>query len=157
MMEDFKMNNADNLKKDYIYKEAIERMELLGINNEHRRLFTTNKKFIKTAVDHDKKIIRKMEATYEETQMVQKWEKENNSIVYYLIQDNGLWPDGCTFLRYTLLYVDACTKDYKMVKEDCILKYGTVPAYIINIEDSRYSEYGEILFMNVNGFLANIS
>ena len=33
------MDNAGNLKKDYMYKEAVERMELLGVNAEHCRLF----------------------------------------------------------------------------------------------------------------------
>ncbi len=151
------MNHAENLRKDDRYSEAVERMELLGISEKHRKLFLTNRKFIKTAVNHDERVIRHMQATDEETQIVRKWEKEKNSIVYYIIQDEGLWPDGCKFPRYTLLYVDSYTKEYKRVKENCILQFGTVPAYVINMEDPRCSEYGEIVFKNVKGFLANIS
>ncbi len=151
------MDNAGNLKKDYMYKEAVERMELLGVNAEHCRLFMINRKFIKTDVKHDERIICHMEATDEETRMVQKREKEKNNIVYYIIKDDGLWPDGCKFPRYTLLYVDSYIEDYRMAKEDCILKFGTVPAYIINMEKPGCPEYGEILFKNVKGLLANMS
>lgn len=151
------MNDVENLKKDDMYSEAIERMKLLGVNEEHRRVFLINREFIKTTVNHDKGVVRHMKATSEETQMIQKWEREKNSIVYYIIQDEGLWPDGFKFLRYTLLYVDSYTKDYKMVKENCILKFGTVPAYVINMEELGYSAYGEILFKNVKGLLVNMS
>lgn len=68
-----------------------------------------------------------------------------------------MWPDGCKFPRYTLLYVNSYIKDYKMVKEDCILKPGTVLAYVINVEEPGCPEYGEILFKNVKGLLANMS
>ena len=44
-----------------------------------------------------------------------------------------------------------------MVKEDCILKPGTVLAYVINVEEPGCPEYGEILFKNVKGLLANMS
>ena len=38
--------------------------------------------------------------------------KKKNNIVYYIIKDDGLWPDGCKFPRYTLLYVDSYIEDY---------------------------------------------
>ncbi len=151
------MDNIVNVKKTDMHLEAIKRMELLSIDEKHLSLFMINRQFIKTYVDHSKGIVRYAEITKEEKQMVQKWEREKNSIVYYMIQDEGLWSDGCKFPRYTLLYVDSYAKDYKMVKEDCILKFGTVPAYVINMEEADYSEYGEILFKNVNGLLVNIS
>lgn len=151
------MDNIRNAKKNDMYLEAIKRLKLLGIDERHLSLFMINREFIKTSVNHSEGIVRYAEITKEEKQMVQKWEREKNSIVYYMIQDEGAWPDGCKFSRYTLLYVNSYVKDYKMVKEDCIVKFGTVPAYVINMEEPDYSEYGEILFKNVNGLLINLS
>ena len=38
-------------------------------------------------------------------------------VVYYVIRDTGLWPDGCGFPRYTFWYVEANEKDLKAVDE----------------------------------------
>ena len=74
-----------------------------------------------------------------------------------MIQDEGLWPDGCTFPRYTFLHVDEYVNDYQMVKDECIGRCGTVPAYVINLEEPECSELAEIKFMNVNGLIINAS
>lgn len=44
-----------------------------------------------------------------------------------------------------------------MVRNECIMRYGTVPAYIINMEDMDCSEFAEIVFNNVGGYLINSS
>lgn len=74
-----------------------------------------------------------------------------------MIQDEGMWPDGATFPRTTLLYVDQDEESYETVRKECIEDCGTVPAYVINIEDPSCSELTEIKFENVDRLLVNAS
>ena len=77
-------------------------------------------------------------------------------MVYYVIKDEGLWPDGCSFPRYTVLYVNKHKEEYEGIKE-YIQKYKILPAYVINQEASECSEMTEIGFRNVSGILMNVT
>ena len=86
-----------------------------------------------------------------------KIEEEYEFFVYYLIEDEGSWPDGCTFKRYTLPYVDKNEEGYKMEREECIGRCGTCPAYVVNMEDPDCSEITEFVYQNVEGMIVNAS
>ena len=68
-----------------------------------------------------------------------------------------MWPDGCTFHRYTMLYVDENEQEYDMVKEECIGRCGTIPAYVVNMEEPDCSELTEFSYEVVDGLLINLS
>lgn len=155
-MKDVKMGDAKNQKEKTMYAEAAERMQMLGIKKEICKAFLTDKKLFKAYVDHDEKSAKYMELQEKESTLIQEWEQEKKNIVYYIIQDEGIWPDGCKFPRYTLLYVSPYAEEYKMDKES-ILKFETVPAYVINMEEPRHSEYTECKFQNIKGILVSLS
>lgn len=66
-------------------------------------------------------------------------------------------PDGCTFKRYTMLYVDKYEESYEETKEDAIKRCGTCPAYVMNVDVPECSEITEFAYLNVGGFIVNAS
>lgn len=151
------MVSKEDLKRNNMFHEADERLEFMKVADRDRQVFLSKRELIKVFVDHEAHSVRRDEITEEEIQLIRKLEAEKDIIVYYMIQDEGLWPDGCTFPRYTFLHVDKYVEDYQMVKEECIGRCGTVPAYVINLEEPDYSELAEICFMNVGGLIINAS
>lgn len=152
------MTMNESLRKDHMYQESEKRLELMGISLEERQNFLQNRSIsFKIRANHEEKWIRREEVTEEERQWIKEMEEKYNFLCYYAILDEGMWPDGCTFPRFTLLYVGEDSGSYRMVKEDCIKKYETIPAYIINLEDRSCSEFAEICFRNIRGNLINIS
>lgn len=147
----------EDLKRDNMFYEAGDRLELMKAAKCDWQAFLFGREITKVYVNHEAHSVRRDEITDEEMQLVRKLEAEKNIIIYYMIQDEGLWPDGCTFPRYTVLHVDEYINDYQMVKDECIRRCGTVPAYVINLEEPECSELAEIKFMNVNGLIINVS
>lgn len=153
--EEKKTTDEENIKS-MMYQEAKERMELLQICADDIDKFFEDKEIRKIAVDHENMRIGKLSPTAEEMELIRKIENEREYLVYYLIQDEGMWPDGCTFPRYTVLYVDKYKGDYQQAKT-AIEKWNVVPAYVINQEEPDCSEITEIGFRNVSGLIINIS
>ncbi len=152
------MISKENLKKDVMFFEAVNRLELMNAKPRDRQMILTNRALdFKIVVNHEEKSVRRDEPTEEELQMIKNIEAKYNFICYYLIQDEGVWPDGCTFPRYTLLYVGENEDEYEMDREECIKRCGTVPAYIVNMEVPDFSEFTEIKFENVGGNMINVS
>ena len=152
------MKSNETLKEDTMFVEAVDRLELMKVQKSDMQMILMNRALdLKIVVDHKKKTIRRDELTEEELQMVKNIEEKYGFICYYLIQDEGVWPDGCTFPRYTLLYVDENVNEYEMKREECIKRCGTVPAYVVNMEEAECSEMTEIKFKNVGGNLINVS
>ena len=151
------MVSEEDLKRDNMFYEAGDRLKLMKVAECDRQELLLGREITKVFVNHEAHSVRRDEITDEEMQLIRKLEAEKNIIVYYMIQDEGLWPDGCTFTRYTFLHVDEYVNDYQMVKDECIGRCGTVPAYVINLEEPECSELAEIMFMNVNGLIINAS
>lgn len=152
------MVSKEDLKKDSMWFEADDRLELMKADPKDRWMILMNRALdFKVVVDHKAKSVRRVDITDEELEMIKKIEEKFDFICYYLIQDEGVWPDGCTFDRYTLLYVSKNEEEYEMDKEDAIKGCGTVPVYVINMEDDDCSEITECRFMNVGGLLINAS
>ena len=146
------------IREDYMIGEAVERLLLMGAHYmETSKILFERQAELKIVVNHEEKSIRRKKITDEEREMIDKIEEEYDFFVYYLIEDEGVWPDGCTFPRYTFLHVDEYVNDYQMVKDECIGRCGTVPAYVMNLEEPECSELAEIMFMNVNGLIINAS
>lgn len=151
------MVSKEDMKRDNMFSEAVERLNLMKVAECDRQELLLGREITKVFVNHEAHSVRRDEITDEEMQLIRNLEAEKNIIVYYMIQDEGLWPDGCTFPRYTFLHVDEYVNDYQMVKDECIGRCGTVPAYVMNLEEPGCSELAEIMFMNVNGLIINAS
>lgn len=151
------MVSEEDLKRDNMFYEAADRLELMKAAKDDWRGLLFGREVTKVYVNHEEHSVRRDELTDDEMQMIRKLETERNIIIYYMIQDEGQWPDGCTFPRYTFLYVDEYVNDYQMVKEECIVRCGTVPAYVMNLDEPDCSELAEIKFMNVGGLIINVS
>ena len=153
-MEDLQMG----IKEDFMVGEAVERLNLMGAHYmETSKILFERQAELKIVVNHEEKSIRRKKVTDEEREMINKIEEEYDFFVYYLIEDEGVWPDGCTFKRYTLPYVDKNEEDYEMESEECIGRCGTCPAYIVNMEDPDCSEITEFAYQNVEGMIINAS
>lgn len=151
------MVSKEDLKRDKMFYEAGDRLKLMKAAECDWRVLLFGREIPKVFVNHETHSVRRDEIADGEMQLIRKLEAEKNIVIYYMIQDEGLWPDGCTFSRYTFLHVDEYVNDYQMVKDECIGRCGTVPAYIMNLEDPECSELTEITFMNVNGLIINAS
>ena len=158
-MADNKMNQgkkqaAEETIRSIMYQEAIERMKLLGVSEKSVDSFLEDKAITKCVVDHLNMRVGKQILNDEEKELINQVEQERDYLVYYLIEDEGLWPDGCSFPRYTVLYVNKYREEYEQVKK-CIQRYDIIPAYVINREEPRCSELTEIGFRNVSGLIIN--
>jgi len=152
------MVSAEDLKKDAMWFEAASRLELMKAHYQDRWMILMNRGLdSKVVVNHQEKSVRRVEITDEELQMIKKIEAEYDFIIYYLIEDEGIWPDGCTFKRYTMPYVDKNEEGYEMDREDAIGRCGTCPAYVVNMEDPDCSEITEFVYQNVGGMIINVS
>lgn len=135
--------------------EAIDRMKCLNIMQEDIEKFAENGEILKLEFNASARVLYRLRPTETELAMIRQIEEEKKMLVYYMIQDKGIWPDGCTFKRYTLLYVDGYVGDYEMTKEDCIKNCSTVPAYVVNTEIPDCSELCEVWFGNIDGMIIN--
>lgn len=142
--------------KEMMKAEAVCRMELLNLGKESVEMFE-NGILSKTYTNHEEKRVYREEVTEGERKMIARIEEEKNILIYYVIKDEGLWPDGCSFTRYSFPYVDADENEYELVRRDCIGKYQTLPCYVVNMEDDTCSGKEEILYHVVGGKLINIS
>lgn len=144
------------MNMELMYQEAKERMELLQISPEDIDSFFVDKEITKIDVDHENLKIIKGVLNDEEKEMVRQIEQEKEFLVYYLIKDEGLLLDGCSFARYTVLFVDKYKLDYENMKES-IREYRMVPAYVINQEIPEYAEITFFGYRNVDGTIINIT
>jgi len=152
------MVSAEDLKLDSMWFEAVDRLALMKAHSQDQWMILMNRGLDKTiVVDHKERSVRRIDITDEEIKMIKDFENQYGYIVYYLIKDEGLWPDGCTFTRYTMPYVSRNEEEYEMDKEDAIKNCGTCPAYVVNMEDPDCSEITEFRFQNVNGLIINAS
>ena len=162
MMEDHKIKTVENraaqedAMKSIMYREAKERMGIFQVSADDIDRFLAEKEIPKVVVDHKNRRICKQALTEEEKEMIGQLEKGKEYLVYYLIQDEGIWPDGCSFPRYTLLYVDKYKEEYLQIKK-YIQMYEIVPAYVVNQEEPECSESTEIGFRNVSGLIMNVT
>lgn len=145
------------LLKEKMKQEALKRLELLNASATSRERLLNNWQITKCLVDFNNKTLKDKELTDEERQYITDFENRYQGIVYYVIQDEGMWPDGSIFERYTLLYVSKYENEWQMEKEGCIKKYKTVPAYVINKEEFKYSELAEIGYAEVAGYIMNVT
>lgn len=144
--------------KDRMKVEALERLELLGASSICRMKILDDWKLTKCVVDFENETVNdQKEITEEELALIRKFEERYEGAVYYVIQDEGMWPDGCKFPRYTFLYVTKYENDWKMDKEECIKRCKTIPAYVINMEEPDCSEITEISYELVEGTIINLS
>jgi len=152
------MVSAEDLKKDAMWFEAVDRLELMKAHYQDRWIILMNRGLeSKVVVNHQEKSVRRVEINDEELRMIKKIEAEYDFIIYYLIEDEGIWPDGCTFKRYTLPYVDKNEEGYELERERTIGQCGTCPAFVVNMEDSNCSEITEFAYQNVGGLIINAS
>lgn len=143
--------------KEKMQLEALERLSLLNVSALARAKFLNGCQVTKSIVDFENETITASEPTDTELEIIRKFEEEYGGLVYYMIEDTAMYPDGYEFSRYTFLYVTKYESDWEMDKEDCIGRCKTVPAYVYNCDDPNYSEITECSYKNVKGLLLSLS
>lgn len=144
--------------EEKIKMEALERLKILETTPIAIEKFQKDRGLTKCIVDHKNKTLNdETKFTEDELKLVREIEEKYDIIVYYVIQDEGMWPEGGTFPRYTLLYVSKCEEEWEMDKEDCMKGYKTVPAYVVNREEPDYSEFAECAYKVVRGKIINLT
>lgn len=144
--------------KDKMKLEALERLELLNASPLSRAKILNDWNLTKNVVDSVQMTVNEYGViTDEEEAMIRNFEKEYDVAVYYVIQDEGIWPDGCTFPRYTFLYIGQNEEEWDMDKEECIIRCKTLPAYVVNMEEPDCSEITEIGYQVVGGTIINVT
>ena len=73
----------------------------------------------------------------EESKMVKAWEQETGNMVYHVIKDHTTIG-----VMYSFLYVSTYTEEWERDRED--LSEGYALAYVKNMENEDFSEYGGI-------------
>lgn len=145
-------------KKDRMKLEALERLELLGASSLSRAKILNDWQLTKCIVDFTNETVSDGgELTREEEELIKEFENRYGCTVYYVIQDEGMWPDGCMFPRYSFLYVSKYENEWEMDKEDAIKRCRMVPAYVVNMEEPDCSEITEIGYKAVKGSIINIT
>ena len=151
------MLSKEELLKDDMHFEAMERLKLLQVPILHRNFYFTNRICVKAIVDRQRKKITVEEPSEKEFKMIKELEQQKQIMIYYMIQDEGIWPDGATFPRYTFLHVDSFKEEYEYVKEECIANCHTVPVYVVNMEEPDNPELTEVSIRNIDGVLIQTS
>lgn len=152
------MVSKEDLKKDEMWFEAVDRLELMNAHYQDRWLILMNRSLeFKIVVNTETQTIRRVDTSDDELRMIKEIEKEYEVIIYYLIEDEGVWPDGCTFRRYTLPYVGRNEAEYESEREESIMQCGTCPAVVINLEEPDCSEITEFKYHSVQGMIVNLS
>lgn len=118
--------------------------------------FCMDDKLHKIYVNHEKRSLMDEELTEEEIRNIKEVEEKYNILVYYVIRDEGMWPDGVRFPRYTYLYVTSYEEDWEMYRNG-ITETNFIPAYVQNLDEPAYSELTEILFRCIKGMIMNAS
>lgn len=145
----------DKKMMEQMTQEAALRLQLLNVDSATLVSFVNDNQLTKIYMNHEGQWLGKRRLTDEEKGWIHKIEEDYNILIYYVILDDGLWPDGCSFPRYTFLCVNEYQKDWEFEREECILRCGTVPAYIFNMEDPDCSEFAEICAVQKNGMIMN--
>ena len=140
-------------QKKIMIAEAIERMELLGLDTNDIDKFKTGViPKVHVFSDAEKARVYTEELNEEDIILVKNFEEKYDQIVYYLISDEVCYPDGYIFKRLTMVSVDTYTDDYSYIKDDCIGCCNTLPAYVYNTDDPDCSEIEEFSLCH-NGIL----
>lgn len=87
----------------------------------------------------------------EYTEIVEEFEKKNNTLVYHIISTPVIY--GGTLL--SMLYVSKNQEEWKRDRED--LKDGLPLAYCINLADPEMAEVGGIQIKGANGGICQIA
>lgn len=149
---------TEDFTRDVMRGEAIERLRLMESHYQEQLAVLIDEKVDKKiVVDHVQKSVRRADITDDEYRMIKDFENQYGYFVYYLIEDEGRWPDGCSFKRYTMPYVGPNEEEYDFEKEEVIKRCGNCPAYVVNTEDSSASEFTEFAFQNVGKMIINVS
>ena len=114
--------------------EALERMQMLHLNEDAIKDFEENDKAWKSETDMG--ILYWL--TEEEEKMVKEFEERTGGIVYHLIHNNYREIGEC----YSILYVSQHKEEWEMDRYDLNSYYPFV--YVQNVTDESLSEFGAI-------------
>ena len=109
------MFSEKDLKRNNMFCEAGDRLKLMKAAECDWMGLLSEREITKVYVDHKECSVRRAEITDEEMRLIRKLEAEKNIVIYYMIQD------------------------------ECIGRCGTVPAYVINLEEQDYRSKNQTL------------
>lgn len=138
-------------KREEQIAEAVERLILMEADEEDIRKYKEEQEIPCCHVNHEERRIRRSSLTKEQKDVIADVEKEKGLLVYYAVIDRGTWMDGSTFDRWSFFAVSSYKEDWDMERKSS--EHFCVYAYVYNCEVPEYSEFGELLFRNVNGII----
>lgn len=131
------------MERNEMKKEALERMQMLHLNEGAIKDFEENDKVWKSETDMG--IL--YWANEKEEKMVKEFEEKTGGLVYHLIHNHYREIGEC----YSILYVSQHEEEWKMDRYDLSSYYPFV--YVENIDDETLSEFGAIGIRPVNSGL----
>lgn len=130
------------MERNEMVAEAIERMKMVGLNEDAIKDFKENGKAWKSETQFG--FLYWLDAKEEE--MVKEFEEMTGGVVYHLIK-NKLEFGTC----YSILYVSKTKEEWKLDRQD--LESYCPLVYVKNIDDDSCSEFGCIGIRPVNSGL----
>lgn len=119
------------MKKEDMRKEAIARLDILLVSKDILDAFKDNGELRLSFGGTP------LELTESQKGRVRKFEEKTECMVYHVIQDFTNLGEMLTFL-----YVSPDKEEWELDRED--LKMGTPLAYVANLDDERFSEFGSV-------------
>lgn len=119
------------MKKEDMRKEAIVRLEALRVRKDIVDAFKDKGELRLSFVGTP------LELTESQKDRVHKFEEKTECMVYHVIQDFTILGEMLTFL-----YVSPDKEEWELDRED--LKMGMPLAYVANLDDERFSEFGSV-------------
>lgn len=134
----------NNLKADLLLrKEAVYRMKILGISEKVIDEFLKDGK-VNLSIGGNVCCLNESQL-----ELVEKFEAETKCMVYHVIHNDSTIGKMLTFL-----YVSNIPEEWTIEHDD--LKAGTPMAYVVNIDNDIYSEFGSVRIQNYLGGLIRI-
>lgn len=130
-----------NITKEQMKEEAMKRMKMLDFHPNVLKDFKGDRL---NYSDYGIGILYWVEGIYREK--IKEWELETGNLVYHAIHSRTEFGE-----LLTLLYVSKDSEEWKQDQED--LKEGYPLAYVMNLTNECFSEYGSIGIKCMNGGL----
>ena len=126
--------------REEMMSEAIKRMKELCIDKEAIDAYTNGKVYVSSSTG------RFIWADAEEQEMIDRFEEENDVLVYHAIFTRTAY---CRF--FSMLFVSQYKEDWQSDMND--IRHGCPTAMVINIDDEMFSGMGGIGIKQVSGRL----
>lgn len=131
------------MEREEMKKEALERMQMLHLNEDTIKDFEENEKAWKSETNMG--ILYWLNEV--EEKLVKEFEERTGGLVYHLIHNNYKEIGEC----YSIFYVSKHKEEWDYDRYD--IKAYCPFVYVLNVENETFSEFGQIGIRPVNSGL----